>query len=113
MTGGRLNGWQRLWVIATVLWLAWVAFYTFQKFPTQRQQFSFWAESMEFRVRMATENLPQRAEARGVAHDLRLMLSDEEFINTLPERLPSIDFSNTLGLYKSDRASLRQQQLGW
>ena len=48
-----------------------------------------------------------------MAQDLRLMLSDEEFINTVPRRFPAIDFSNTLDLYKSDRSDLPRQQFGW
>ena len=100
----QLNGWRRLWLVASVLWWAWVVLETVPKFPTEKKQFAFWAASMAMDVQLARQNYDS---IRNAHSDL----SDKQFIEMAPKIYPNVDFSSTLKSYQSDMTSLTKEQL--
>jgi hypothetical protein len=103
----RLNGWQRLWVIATVLWVIGQALYWPQHFPTDASNLKFWADSMAFHIKYEKyPNLSDEAAAVKAASDMRAKLGDEQFIEYIAANFRTDSVASTTKLYRSN-------QIGW
>lgn len=106
----RLNGWQRIWLVASIVWATLAALYVGSKIQTEAQLLEVWARFVAMDVvqrKMPDQALaPSAAEVRQRHGDL----SAKQFIERIPTLYPDVDFKGTLALYESDYAELRWNQ---
>jgi hypothetical protein len=116
----RLNGWQRIWVVVTALWVFWFAAFIAKHFPTEQKQLAFWAQSMAFSA--IYENPDKTLVEKGLVsvdrvRALHANLGDKQYIEAAPKLYPKVNFSETLARYESSMAGLTKHQAetlaGW
>lgn len=108
MSFKQLNGWQRLWLVASLLWGAWATLYFVPKFPTEQKQLRVWADFVAFDVIYRNPDKSYLNEQK-TSDDIRNAhrnLSNKQFIEIAPKIYPNVDFSGTLEGYRRDMEGL-------
>jgi hypothetical protein len=93
----QLNAWKRFCIVATVLWVAGMAFFAIWHEGTESDRLRFWADAIE----MAINSDPTITRN---ATELRSKLGDEQFIAAAPLQYPEVDLRDTLLRYEAERA---------
>src|SRR5262245_52722661 len=112
MSKRRLNGWQRVWVVGAVLWMAWACLWGVGKFPTEAEQDKWWAQVMRRHVSNKTSTADRKDSERRI-EKAREGRTDKEFIDALPGYFPEVDFRETLASYKRSVEGVRADRHLW
>jgi hypothetical protein len=94
----RLNAWKSFCVVASVMWIAAVAFFAIWHEGMETDRLRFWADSVEWTIN--ADPL-----VRMNAAELRYKLGDEQFIAAAADSYPDVDLRDTLRRYEVERAS--------
>src|SRR5262245_4144233 len=94
-TLNRLNGWQRLWLVLTILYGIVVALVTGALFPKEEHILSLWASEV---IQVAVADLKRDTKYSGNTWDFRDAFlkekTDEEIIRTITDGARGINFDD-------------------
>jgi hypothetical protein len=93
----RLNGWQSLCLVASMVWVAAVALYAIWRHGSDVERLRYWADSIEWSI-----NADPMIEAS--AKQLRARLGDERFITAAAAAYPRVALRETLQRYEAEEA---------
>jgi hypothetical protein len=97
MGSDQPRAWRKFCAIASVVWVAGVAFFAIWHEGTEADRLRFWADAIEMAINsdpFTTRN----------ATELRSKLGDEQFIAAAPLAYPDVDLRDTLLRYAAERS---------
>ena len=112
----RLNGWQRLWLIASLLWIFSMGVMSAKYFQTESERRAWWLNMLELQLTTTIKGTDRTLNGGSRAGEkelekLRGAMTDSEWIDALPKLYPNAGLQESLESYRRDMGNLPNDQL--